>query len=106
MNDPRTTHFGFAQVPEDEKDPDLIRGFGLANAPIRPRLTGAYASDTADVLFAAPNVLRGGRCPFSAERERDVTGEMRLRSRRQVRAGRTMPGRAWLLYACAAAPAA
>ena len=25
------------EVPEDEKDPDIIRGFGLQNAPIRPR---------------------------------------------------------------------
>ena len=25
------------EVPEDEKDPDLIKGFGLKNAPIRPR---------------------------------------------------------------------
>jgi len=25
------------EVPDDERDPDLIRGFGLFNAPIRPR---------------------------------------------------------------------
>ena len=25
------------EVPDDERDPDLIRGFGLANAPIKPR---------------------------------------------------------------------